>query len=157
MNEVKNNSALTTSFNESLKKMLSNKMTKSEIDSYIQERSKIIDSIDAKIDLKMLGFDGRIKCEPTDSEYPYEYNHRIYGIGIIDLKCEGLLTTGYAHWSGLWSNTTSVAVTSADIEIGVVLAVFFREDGAPIGDFRGVPVGSIGAIAAGGEGGWKKK
>jgi len=157
MNDLKQNPEQTVAFNGLIKKILSSKMSDSEIEDYILNSGKLLDPIGAKIEFSMLGIDGRFMCTPKDSkDYPYVWDHRVYGFGVADIKCDGNLSTGYADWSGLWKNTTSVGVTCGEIGIGVVAAVFFREDGMPIGDFRGVPTGVLAFAGAGGEGGWNK-
>lgn len=158
MNDLKQNPEKTTAFNGLIKKILSSKMSESEIEDYILKSGKLLDPIDATLDLNMLGFDGSLKCKPKDTnKYPYVWDHRIYGFGMIGIdNCKGSLGTGYADWSGLWENTTSAAIASAEFEFGVIMVMFFRKDGMPIGDFRGIPSGGIGIVGGGGEGGWNK-
>ncbi|VXC39204.1 conserved hypothetical protein [Flavobacterium sp. 9AF] len=141
-----------------LRKTLSSSMTAGKVDNYISERAKLLVPIDAVLDFKLFGFDGKLKCHPTDTKkYPYKWEHRVYGAGLIDVdNCKGTLSTGYTSWDKLWADTTSAGVTAGEAALGVVLVVFFRKDGTPIGDFRGMPSGKLGLGGAGGDGGWEK-
>lgn len=158
MNDLKQNPKLIEAGDELIRKTLKVSMTDNEIDNYMLERSKLLDPIDAELEIKMVAVDGKLKCSPKDTnKYPYVWEHRVFGFGLINLKCEGLLGTGYKSWDNFWSNTTSIALTSVNLEFGIVGIIFFRKDGMPIGDFRSVNMGSLGFMAGGAAGGWERK
>ncbi|WP_130735930.1 hypothetical protein [Flavobacterium sp. J27] len=158
MNDLKQKPEVAEASDALLRKTLSTSMTAGKVDNYMLERSKLLVPIDATLDLKLLGFDGRLKCVPKDTKkYPHKWEHRVYGAGIIDIdNLNGILSTGYTNWDGLWANTTSAGVTAGEAGAGVVVVVFFRKDGTPIGDFRGIPTGKLGIAGAGGAGEWQK-
>ncbi|HYN95019.1 MAG TPA: hypothetical protein VES42_14315 [Pilimelia sp.] len=97
---------------------------------------------------------GKVECDPDGQ--PWTYDATIWGGPAYFGTSVGFMYTAYESWDDFFRSVTGVHVQGIASGGGILQINWFNESGTPVGQFNGA-AGAIGALEAGGSGGWQRK